>query len=101
MELANDAQMLLEDEIHLSLSMLKRRYRTQLETMRLSRDGRLLTNEARDAFTKNIAPVMLELLSFNSHSKGVGAWIKQLAGGHIYHPLDHLVMMRFLQVPLL
>lgn len=100
-ELSNDAQRLLEDKIHLSLWVLRQRYRTQLEAMRLLRNDRILTKEAADVFVKSFSSVVLKLLSFNSHSQSVGSWIKQLAAGHIYHPLDHLVMMRFLKVPVL
>jgi hypothetical protein len=98
-ELANDARRILEDNIHLSLFLLRQQYRVQLEAMRVLRKGRLLTEKAADGFINRLSPSVLQRLSFDSHSKGVGPWIKQIAAGHIYHPLDHLVMMRYLQIP--
>lgn len=98
--LANDARRMLEDKLHLSPSFLGYEYRSQLKQRGLLRNGRILTTEAADSFIKSVPPAVLELLSFDIRKDRVGSWIKQLAAGRIYHPLDHLIMMRFLQIPM-
>lgn len=99
--LARDAMRLLnENKVKLNVSSLRWRYRRELDTMGLMRNDRLLAQEAVKTFMGTYSSDILTFLPFNAYPDQIGSWIKGMLAREIKHPLDHLLMMHFLEIPL-
>ncbi|QOJ33817.1 MAG: TniQ family protein [Nitrospira sp.] len=97
---ANDARRIVEEGVLIQLSGLRFQYRTKLESTEFIWNDRLSTDKLGQAITGFYTSNLLHQLSFSAYSNDMRKLVNRVLGGPNYHPLEHLVMMRFLHMPL-
>lgn len=97
---ASDIRRIVEENASIPLSGLRFQYRTELQSLQLIQSGRLVTDKVIQAIMDFYSSSLIQQLSFSTYSADMRKFLNRVLDGPSYHPLDHLLMMRFLHIPL-